>query len=57
MLFDEPYLLLKHKIEEGYSLDIALQVRKEAYRVLKKDGWFVFCGQFPSAYDFYTKTR
>jgi DNA modification methylase len=57
VLFDEPYMLLKgHKIEEGYNLDIALQVRTEAMRVLKKDGWFLFFGQFPSAYDFYTKT-
>ncbi len=30
-LIDEPYLLLKgHKIEEGYNLDIAKQVRIEA---------------------------
>jgi DNA modification methylase len=57
VLFDEPYMLLKgHKIEEGYNLDIALQVRTEAMRVLKKDGWLVFFGQFPSAYHFYTKT-
>ena len=52
-LTDEPYMLLKgHKIEEGYNLDIAKQVRIEAMRVLKTDGWFVFFGQFPSAWDF-----
>ena len=53
LLIDEPYgILTGHKIEEGYSLDIALQVRKEAFRVLKKDGWFVFFSQFPNAWDF-----
>jgi len=53
VLIDEPYMLLKgHKIEEGYNLDIAKQVRIEVMRVLKKDGWFVFFGQFPSAWDF-----
>ena len=53
VLIDEPYMLLKgHKIEEGYNLDIAKQVRIEAMRVLKKDGWFIFFSQFPSAWDF-----
>ncbi len=53
VLIDEPYMLLKgHKIEEGYNLDIAKQVRIEAMRVLKQDGWFIFFGQFPSAWDF-----
>jgi len=53
VLIDEPYMLLKgHKIEEGYNLDIAKQVRIEAMRVLKKDGWFIFFGQFPLAWDF-----
>ena len=53
VLIDEPYMLLKgHKIEEGYNLDIAKQVRIEAMRVLKKDGWFIFFGAFPSAWDF-----
>ena len=53
VLIDEPYgILTGHKIEEGYHLDIALQVRREAYRVLKKDGWFVFFSQFPNAWDF-----
>ena len=53
VLFDEPYMLLKgHKIEEGYNLDIAKQVRIEAMRVLKKDGWFIFFSQFPNAWDF-----
>ena len=53
VLIDEPYMLLKgHKIEEGYNLDIAKQVRIEAMRVLKKDGWFIFFGQFPTAWDF-----
>jgi len=43
VLIDEPYMLFKgHKIEEGYNLDIAKQVRIEAMRVLKKDGWFLF---------------
>ena len=52
-IIDEPYgILTGHKIEEGYNLDIALQVRKEAFRVLKKDGWFVFFSQFPVAWDF-----
>lgn len=42
-LIDEPYLLLKgHKIEEGYNLDIAKQVRIEAMRVLKRDLTFIF---------------
>ena len=50
---DEPYgILTGHKIEEGYNLDIALQVRKEIYRVLKKDAWFIFFSQFPNAWDF-----
>jgi len=53
VLIDEPYMLFKgHKIEEGYNLDIAKQVRIEAMRVLKKDGWFIFFGQFPTAWDF-----
>jgi len=53
VLIDEPYMLLQgHKIEEGYNLDIAKQVRIEAMRVLKKDGWCIFFGQFPSAWDF-----
>ena len=53
VLIDKPYMLLKgHKIEEGYNLDIAKQVRIEVMRVLKKDGWFIFFGQFPSAWDF-----
>lgn len=52
-LVDEPYMLLKgHKIEEGYSLDIAKEVRLEIMRVLKKDGWFVFFSQFPMAWEF-----
>jgi DNA modification methylase len=50
---DEPYgILTGHKIEEGYNLNIALQVRKEIYRVLKKDAWFIFFSQFPNAWDF-----
>ena len=53
VLIDEPYMLLQgHKIEEGYNLDIAKQVRIEAMRVLKKDGWFIFFSQFPNAWDF-----
>ena len=53
VLIDEPYMILKgHKIEESYNLDIAKQVRIEALRVLKKDGWFIFFGVFPSAWDF-----
>jgi DNA modification methylase len=53
VLIDEPYMLLKgHKIEEGYNLDIAKQIRVEAMRVLKADGWFVFFSQFPVAWDF-----
>lgn len=53
VLIDEPYgILTGHKIEEGYNLDIAKQVRIEAMRVLKKDGWFVFFSQFPNAWDF-----
>lgn len=53
VIIDEPYMLFKgHKIEEGYNLDIAKQVRIEAMRVLKKDGWFIFFGQFPTAWDF-----
>ena len=56
-IIDEPYnVLTNHKIEQGYNLDIALEVRREIYRILKKDGWFVWFGQFPSAYDYYTKT-
>ena len=43
VLIDEPYMLLNgHKIEEGYNLDIAKQVRIEAMRVLKKDLTFIF---------------
>ena len=53
VIFDEPYMLFKgHKIEEGYNIDIAKQVRIEVMRVLKRDGWFVWFGQFPSAWDF-----
>ena len=53
VLIDEPYgVLTGHKIEEGYNLDIALQVRIEVMRVLKKDGWFIFFSQFPVAWDF-----
>jgi len=53
VLIDEPYgILTGHKIEEGYNLDIAKKVRIEAMRVLKKDGWFIFFGQFPMAWDF-----
>lgn len=56
-LIDEPYgILTGHKIENGYNYDIALQVRQEIYRVLKKDAWFVWFGIFPNAYHFYTKT-
>ena len=52
-IIDEPYgILTGHKIEEGYNLDIAKQVRIEAMRVLKKDGWFVWFGAFPSAWEF-----
>lgn len=53
VLIDEPYgILTGHKLEEGYNLDIAKQVRIEAMRVLKKDGWFIFFSQFPVAWDF-----
>ena len=45
VIIDEPYGVLgNHKIEEGYNLDVALQVRKEYYRILKKDGIFYFLG-------------
>ena len=56
-LIDEPYgILTGHKIESEYNYDVALQVRQEIYRVLKKDAWFVWFGIFPNAYHFYTKT-
>ena len=52
-LIDEPYTILTgHKIEEGYNIDIAKQVRIEAMRILKDDGWFIFFNQFPGAWDF-----
>lgn len=52
VIIDEPYGVLEHKIEDGYNLDIGKQVRIEIMRVLKKDGWFVFFGQFPTGWDF-----
>ena len=53
VIFDEPYgILTGHKIEAGYNLDIAKQVRIEVMRVLKRDGWFVWFGAFPSAWEF-----
>jgi site-specific DNA-methyltransferase (adenine-specific) len=58
VLFDEPYgVLTGHKIEEGYNLDIAKQVRIEAMRVLKPDGWFIFFSQAPMDLDFRIITR
>ena len=52
VIIDEPYGVLKHEIEKNYNLDIALKVRKEIYRILKKDGWFCFFSQFPNAWSF-----
>lgn len=56
-VIDEPYgVLTGHKIEDGYNAEVGLKVRREIYRVLKKDAWFCFFGQFPSCYDFYGAT-
>ena len=53
VIFDEPYgILTGHKIEAGYNIDIAKQVRVEVMRVLKKDAWFVWFSAFPSAWEF-----